>query len=73
MIYASRLGGFWSDANNPNHAAKGLQVVDFTVVAIGVSLPAHLFGVHDGRDCGPWSATGRLDGFKAVRALSSIS
>jgi hypothetical protein len=73
MICAARLGGFWSDANNPNRAAEGLQGLDFAMVAVGMPLPAHLFGIHDGRDCGSWSAAGRLDGFEAVRALSSIS
>ena len=72
-ICAEKLDGFWSDANNPNRAAKGLQVVDFAMAAIGVPLPADLFGVHDGRDRGSWCAAGRLDGFEAVGTLSSIS
>lgn len=72
-IYAARLDGFWSDANNPNRAAQGLQVVDLAMAAIGVPVSAHLFGIHDGRDCDPWPATGCLDGNEAVRPLSSVS
>lgn len=71
--FRKRLRAFFADAASHPERSPFLQEMDFSVPAIRLPLPSHMFGIHDGSRAAVRGAAGRLDGREATGALPSVS